>query len=195
MHPSYRFLGEDDTGELRDGLDPVYPAIEGIGPQTLGKFVDIALRRLPPAADLELLPADLLAGLDLPTLREALLAAHRPPVGTPLAELSSGTHPAIRRLALEEMLAHHLSLRRQRIALRAHGALPVPADAVLAERLRGALPYSLTGAQQRVSALADDVDATVRTCTELGGTLWAAARPSSPRWRRCRRSRQAARRR
>ena len=150
VHPSYRFLGEEDTGELRDGLDPVYPAIEGIGPQTLGKFVDIALRRLPPAEELELLPAELLAGLDLPTLREALLAAHRPPVGTPLAELSSGTHPAIRRLALEEMLAHHLSLRRQRIALRAHGALPIPANAALADRLRKGLPYTLTGAQQRV---------------------------------------------
>jgi len=152
VHPSYRFLAEDEAGALRDGLDPVYPAIEGIGAQTLGKIIDQALRRLPPAEELELLPAPLLAGLDLPSLREALLTAHRPPVGTPLDALASGAHPAIRRLALEEMLAHHLSLRRQRIALQAHGAVPVPAGGALAPRLRKALPYALTGAQQRVLA-------------------------------------------
>jgi ATP-dependent DNA helicase RecG len=150
VHPSYRFLGEDEDGSLREGLDPVYPAIEGIGAQTLCKLVEQALRRLPPAEELELLPAELLAGLDLPSLREALLAAHRPPVGTPLDALASGAHPAIRRLALEEMLAHHLSLRRQRIALQAHGAIPIPANGKLAPKVRKALPYALTGAQQRV---------------------------------------------
>jgi ATP-dependent DNA helicase RecG len=152
VHPNYRFLGEDDDGVLRDGLDPVYPAIEGVGPQTLCKLIDLALRRLPPAEELELLPPALLQGLDLPPLREALLAAHRPPVGTALESLRDGTHPAIRRLALEEMLAHHLSLRRQRIALQAHGAVPIAPDAALPARLLAALPYALTGAQQRVLA-------------------------------------------
>jgi ATP-dependent DNA helicase RecG len=150
VHPGYRFLGEDDAGPLRDALDPVYPAVEGLGAQTLCKLVDAALQRLPPAQELELLPADLLRDLDLPSLREALLAAHRPPVGTALDALATGTHPAIRRLALEEMLAHHLSLRRQRIALRAHGAVPIPGDGALARGLLEALPYALTGAQRRV---------------------------------------------
>jgi ATP-dependent DNA helicase RecG len=150
VHPSYRFLADDEDGALREGLDPVYPAVEGMGPQTLAKLIDSALARLPPADALELLPASLLKGLDLPPLRDALLAAHRPPQGTALDALASGTHPAIRRLALEEMLAHHLSLRRQRIALRAHGATPVPGGSPLAAALRDSLPYSLTGAQQRV---------------------------------------------
>jgi ATP-dependent DNA helicase RecG len=152
VHPSYRFLAEDDAGPLRDALDPVYPAVEGLGALTLSKLIDAALQRLPDAEALELLPADLLRGLGLPSLREALLAAHRPPVGTALDALATGTHPAIRRLALEEMLAHHLSLRRQRIALRAHGAVPVPGNGGLARALRGTLPYSLTGAQSRVLA-------------------------------------------
>ena len=152
VHPSYRFLADDDDGALREGLDPVYPAIEGIGAQTLCKLIEVALRQLPPAEELELLPPALLRGLDLPPLREALLTAHRPPLGTGIESLRDGTHPAIRRLALEEMLAHHLSLRRQRIALQAHGAQPVPADGALAPKLRACLPYALTGAQQRVLA-------------------------------------------
>ena len=59
VHPSYRFLGEDDDGALRDALDPVYPAIEGIGAQTMAQLVGEALKRLPPAPELELLPAAL----------------------------------------------------------------------------------------------------------------------------------------
>ncbi|HSR65675.1 MAG TPA: ATP-dependent DNA helicase RecG, partial [Xanthomonadaceae bacterium] len=53
------------------------------------------------------------------------------------------------RLAMEELLAHHLSLRRQRIAQQAHAAPPLTKQA-LAQRLRKALPFALTGAQQRV---------------------------------------------
>ena len=39
---------------------------------------------------------------------------HRPPPGADIARLAAGAHPCQRRLALEEMLAHHLSLRRLR---------------------------------------------------------------------------------
>ena len=58
VHPSYRVLGEDDAGQLRESLDPVYPAIEGLGPQTLRQLIArgaaSACRR---RATLELLPA------------------------------------------------------------------------------------------------------------------------------------------
>ena len=152
VHPGYRFLAEHDDGALRDSLDPVYPAIEGLGALTIAKLVAEALKRLPPAAELELLPAGLTASLALPTLRDALLVAHRPPPDTDVALFASGKHPALQRLAFEELLAHHLSLRRQRIALRAHGASPIKGRGALVARLRAGLPYALTGAQQRVFA-------------------------------------------
>jgi ATP-dependent DNA helicase RecG len=85
-------------------------------------------------------------------LREALLQAHRPPPDTDVALFASGRHPALQRLAFEELLAHQLSLRRQRIALRAHGALPIRASGKLSQRLEAQLPYTLTGAQRRVLA-------------------------------------------
>ncbi len=95
------------------------------------------------------MPPAVLRDRALPSLREALLTVHRPPQDADVAALSAGTHPAQRRLALEELLAHHLSLRRQRIALQAHAA-PRLRGGALAERLRKALPFALTGAQQRV---------------------------------------------
>jgi ATP-dependent DNA helicase RecG len=151
VHPSYRVL-EDDAGALGDVLDPVYPGIEGIGPAALRKLIGLALERLPDEAALELLPRGWLADLGLPPLREALRTVHRPPQGSDVAALLAGTHPAQRRLALEELLAHHLSLRRQRIALQSHRATALAGTGLLAQRLLDALPFGLTGAQQRVFA-------------------------------------------
>ena len=159
VHPSYRFLAEADQGAMRDSLDPVYPVIEGVGPQTMSRLIAEALKRLPPAEELELLPGAVIRALDMPTLKEALLVAHRPPPDTDVLLFSSGRHPSLQRLAFEEMLAHHLSLRRQRIALRAHGASAIKGRGALADSLRKGLPYSLTGAQRRVY---DEVSADMR---------------------------------
>jgi ATP-dependent DNA helicase RecG len=152
VHPSYRFLAEDDAGALQESLDPVYPAIEGVGALSVARLVGEALKRLPPEEELELLPRELAATHELPSLRAALLAAHRPPADVDVEDFLAGRHPALQRLAFEELLAQHLSLRRQRIALRAHGAEPVPREdrSGLCARLCDRLGYALTGAQRRV---------------------------------------------
>ncbi|WP_206861772.1 ATP-dependent DNA helicase RecG [Lysobacter changpingensis] len=147
VHPSYRMIDEAGDDALGTSLDPVYPAIEGLGPVSLRRLIGQALDRLPDEAALELLPRELRDGL--PSLREALLTVHRPPQDADVASLLAGRHPAQRRLAIEELLAHHLSLRRQRIAQQAHAA-PVLRKTALADKLRKRLPFALTGAQQRV---------------------------------------------
>ena len=134
VHPSYHVLGEGEDAALGQALDPVYPAVEGIGPASLRKLISQALDRLPDAATLELLPDSFLAGLRLPSLRDALLTMHRPP---PDADM-------------EELLAHHLSLRRQRIALQQHRAPSLRGRDGLVKALRESLPFQLTGAQARV---------------------------------------------
>ena len=149
VHPSYKLLDDAAAGELGDQLDPVYPAIEGLGTLSLRRLIGLALERLPQDDSLELLPPALCAELQLPSLREALLTVHRPPRDADVSALLAGRHPAQRRLVLEELLAHHLSLRRQRIAQQAHAA-PALRAGRLAARLRKQLPFALTGAQQRV---------------------------------------------
>ena len=151
VHPSYRVLG-DDAQPLGDALDPVYPAIEGIGPASLRKLIGQALQRLPDDGALELLPRDWLQRQGLPALRDAIVLLHAPPRDADVASLQAGIHPAQRRLALEELLAHQLSLRRQRLALQAEGARALRGDESLVERLQQSLPFALTGAQARVYA-------------------------------------------
>ncbi|GAB3515076.1 ATP-dependent DNA helicase RecG [Pseudoxanthomonas daejeonensis] len=155
VHPSYRVLGDADEVALGDSLDPVYPAVEGVGPSTLKKLIGQALDLLPDTAVLDLLPVSLPGVSEtvlatLPDMRESLLALHRPPVDADLAALAAGTHPAQRRLAIEELLAHHLSLRRQRLAQQQLSARSLAGTGTLASRLRQGLPFALTGAQQRV---------------------------------------------
>jgi len=148
VHPSYRVIEHESA--LGEQLDPVYPTIEGIGPASLRRLIGLALDQLPDDEVLELLPRAMRDNLRLPSLREALLTVHRPPRDADVAALLAGTHPAQRRLVLEELLAHHLSLRRQRIALQQHRAPALAGKGRLAERLRDVLPFALTKAQRRV---------------------------------------------
>ena len=60
-------------------------------------------------------------------------------------------HPAQRRLAFEELLAQQLSLRRLREDLRRDPAWPLTGTDALRSGLRRALPYALTGAQERAA--------------------------------------------
>ncbi len=149
-HPSYRFLADDGDSDLRDRLDPVYPAVAGVGAGALRRLIGLALERLPPSQELELLPPHALRAHKLPDLRAALLTVHQPTADTDLLQLAAGIHPAQQRLALEELLAYQLSLRRQRMAVRRLGARSIEASDGLADALRKRLGFALTAAQERV---------------------------------------------
>jgi ATP-dependent DNA helicase RecG len=150
VHPSYRLLAADAELAVAERLDPVYPSVAGIGPQMLVRVIGHALDRLDAEAVLELLPPDWFAEAAGWSLRRALLYVHRPAPDADLGALAEGVHPAQRRLVLEELLAHHLSLRRQRDALQRLGAPALRRRGRLAAQLRGALPFALTAAQRRV---------------------------------------------
>jgi ATP-dependent DNA helicase RecG len=150
VHPQYRLLRGDVAVDAT--LTPVYPVTEGLGQQRLRGVIDKALACLPDEAALELIPPDLLAPLGLMPLRDALLQVHRPAPDADVAALLAGTHSAQQRLAFEELLAHHLSLKRMRARVRRQRAPALPVDPGLRKRFLDALPFVLTAAQRRVAA-------------------------------------------
>jgi ATP-dependent DNA helicase RecG len=75
---------------------------------------------------------------------------HRPPPDAKLELLATGKHPAQRRLAFEELLAQHLSLRLLRHQVQRDASWPLASSADAIQRFLGALPFSLTNAQARV---------------------------------------------
>ncbi len=149
VHPQYRALRGEVPVEAT--LTPIYPVTEGLGQQRLRGVIDKALARLPGEAALELVPRELIEPLGLMPLRDALLGVHRPPPDADVAALLAGRHPAQQRLAFEELLAHHISLKRLRASMRRHRAPALPGDAGLRQRFLDALPFALTRAQARVA--------------------------------------------
>ncbi len=148
-HPEYTFLGADEAPSAEPHLTPVYPTTEGLHQLSVRRIAQQAIERHVDAIP-EHLPAAVLAPLKLPTLPEALRFVHQPPPGVDVPTLEAGQHPAQQRLVFEELLAHHLSLRRLRAQLEIQRAPSIQVNGRLAERLLATLPFKLTGAQQRV---------------------------------------------
>ncbi len=150
IHPEYRVQGDLSTPELQETLTPVYPTTEGVKQATLRKLTDQALDLLDTCAIEELLPPELSQGMM--TLPEALRTLHRPPPTLQLSDLETGQHPAQRRLILEELLAHNLSMLALRAGAQRFHAQPLSANDALKNKLLAALPFKPTGAQARVVA-------------------------------------------
>ena len=147
-HPQYRAL-RDGEQPVEEALTPVYPTAAGIGQNQWRKLCSQALRHLQRAA-----PADLLLpGHPYPyDLVAALGYLHAPPPDADQALLREGQHPAQQRLALEELIAHHLSLRVLRSRHRANPAPVLGAHPEAQRQLFAALAFEPTGAQRRVMA-------------------------------------------
>ncbi|WP_455814890.1 ATP-dependent DNA helicase RecG [Pseudomonas graminis] len=148
IHPEYKVQGDHSVTELQETLTPVYSTTEGIRQATLRNLTDQALTLLDTCAIAELLPPELSQGLI--SLPNALRTLHRPPPDMALADLDSGTHPAQRRLIMEELLAHNLSMLAVRAGAQRYHALPMAARHSLSEKLLAALPFKPTNAQARV---------------------------------------------
>ena len=91
------------------------------------------------------------------SLFEALTLIHTPPMHTDIAlqaaqleQLKERTHPACQRLIVEELTAHQLSMLYRRKQLHQHKAPKCDRNSPLADKLLANLPFSLTGAQDRV---------------------------------------------
>jgi ATP-dependent DNA helicase RecG len=152
VHPEYRLLRAEADEPIAACLTPIYPSTEGLQQTSWRGLTDQALALMERTAPAELLPPEILDPLGLPTLTEALAFLHRPPVGTPLQDLTEGRHPAFARLAFEELVAHQVSLRRMRLEQRRVSAPVLGGDGGLRERLRASLPFRLTASQERVVA-------------------------------------------
>ena len=152
VHPSYRRILRDEDEALSDRLTPVYPSTEKLGQATWLKLTDQSLELMASgelALD-ELLPQDLTGDLQMTSLAEAVKFIHRPPAGADVAALVERRHPAQQRLAMEELLAHNLSMQQLHRRQRAFSAYRMPRATPLETQFLERLPFECTGAQKRV---------------------------------------------
>jgi len=148
IHPEYQIVGPGFNNEVEEHLTPVYSTTDGVHQLKLRDLTDQALRYV---AELrEWLPADLLEKLELPTLHDAICLLHRPAADISVHALTDSRHPTQQRLAFEELLAHHLSMRQLRERMQAHHAPALQTAGQLQSQFLQSLEFSLTNAQQRV---------------------------------------------
>ena len=121
-HPEYRLLQEQETA-VEEALTPIYPTTAGIGQNQWRKLCEQALARLQREQVAELLPPSDKYPYEL---TRALHYLHTPPPDASLDLLREGRHPAQLRLALEELVAHNLSLHRLRERQQREGAPSLP---------------------------------------------------------------------
>lgn len=148
VHPEYSLLAESARFEAEQTLTPWYPTTEGIQQTRMRDLVNQSLNDLPELKDW--LPEALLAERNLPGLQSAVLMLHHPPSSEPVDVFLSGQHPSQQRLALEELLAHHLSLRKKRQHEMIEQAPVLGREISIATRVEAQLGFQLTSAQLRV---------------------------------------------
>lgn len=152
IHPEYRLL-DDGPVVLEETLTPIYPATEGVHQATLRNIASQALSYLNERSVPELLPGSL-ASDEMP-LAEAIRVLHNPPTDADQQSLLEGAHPAQRRLAMEELLAHHVSMLQARQQAQQVTAYSIQPEGQLREQFLQRLPFTPTGAQQRVATEID----------------------------------------
>jgi ATP-dependent DNA helicase RecG len=153
IHPEYRVSEHPLPAPVAE-CTPVYPAAEGVRQPALRRAIGGALDRHLEAVT-EHLPEELRKPLRLPTLANSLSRIHRP---TPALLVNDGLALYRQRLALEELLAHHLALKRLRTRRERIAAPVLTGPGELLRQLRAALGFEPTEAQkQAVRAVRADL--------------------------------------
>ena len=153
VHPDYQVIANPEAYVIETRLTPVYPLTEGLSQTTLRKAVKHALSlcNSEPQLLVDWIPETILKNYHYPSLIEAIQTLHAPDESVSIEALQNGSVPALKRLAFEELLAHHLSLRTTRNKTKAWQAPVFPsASETIIEQFLRSLPFKLTGAQQRV---------------------------------------------
>ncbi|MBM9595627.1 ATP-dependent DNA helicase RecG [Roseitranquillus sediminis] len=140
-HPDY-IVAPEDLGDLPE-IEPVYPLANGVTQRLMRNAARAVLDRLPQLD--EWTDPHLLTREGWPDWSEALRLAHWPRSQEDVRPQAA----ARRRLAYDELFAHQMTLALARARSRRAAGRPSVGTGQMTSRLRGALPYALTSAQER----------------------------------------------
>ncbi len=152
IHPEYKIIHHIDDCITDDTLTAVYPLTEGLRQASLRKAIHqaISLYNDNPDSLPDLLPEALLNHFQYPSLVDALNTLHTPKPGMSADALLVSPNPALKRLALEEFIAHQLSQLKIKLSDKHWQAPMLKSTQEQTQHLLNNLAFNLTAAQQRV---------------------------------------------
>lgn len=147
VHPQCKAWRDD--APVNAQLTPVYPTTAGLAQASIRKAVTLAIQH---EGLRETLPAWVYASQQLPSFAESIRTLHQPTPEISLEALQARALPAWQRLALDELLAQQLSMRKHYAKRRRLDAPSVAASKRLVPGLLKNLAFQLTHAQTKVVA-------------------------------------------
>ncbi|WP_304986036.1 ATP-dependent DNA helicase RecG [Coxiella-like endosymbiont] len=151
VHPEYRVVDPTIPIPTEEHLTAVYSTTKGLPQTKLRDLLSQALNYLKKSHVFEeLFSESLRQEFNLPTLIASLIYVHCPPSNAPLELLKAGKHPAQQRLIIEELVAQQIGLLKLRLRAKMYLAPVLNLEAEGQNKLRQALPFKLTAAQERV---------------------------------------------
>ena len=152
IHPETVVIDPDNPLPLPQTLTPHYPTTEGLHQLSIKRIVQQVIDKLKTDGLAETLPQDWLDKHQFPDFTAAMIDLHNPESKQDSALIAQTKHPGQYRFIVEELAAHRLALLERRRQVRSRKTPQIVADDKLQQQLCETLPFSLTGAQQRVLA-------------------------------------------
>lgn len=150
-HPEVLNFADKDI-DLEERMTPIYSLTAGISQKQMQGFIDNLLSELKD----EHFPA-FLEDRDI-NLKDALYFLHKPPTDVNIEQLENKKYPVQEILALEEIVAHQVALKKSREHFNRELASPIHLDQAATHQFKENLPFTLTGAQSRViSEIENDI--------------------------------------
>jgi len=148
VHPEYTILTPGICIPVEDKLTPVYPATKGVSQKLLANLVKNALHLIEPFKHtLSLWPPTIAKEHDFSDNFAIIKQLHFPETSISLTALNSFSLEIQQQLALEEMVAQNIALRKQRQVTKVHKSYPLQVDLALKDKLQTNLGFALTNAQ------------------------------------------------
>ena len=133
IHPEYRILSDEVIIPVEKNLTPIYPTTEGLSQLFWRKVTDQALKLILQGGVLEdILPPAILQKFTFPTLSEALLFVHRPPVNAAMELLTEGKHISQKTISVRRVISAPLEF----VAFKKYVSNPKSTDFFKKRKLR-----------------------------------------------------------
>lgn len=152
IHPEYNIISESTSPLHSDHLTAIYPTTEGLRQLSIRQLIKQALTLLNKSSLQELLDSNLLVSSNLPAmpLLNAISFVHQPPSDADQILLAEHQHPCQRRLVVEELLAHQLTMLKLKQDNQQHKTYTLSPNKALLDSFLANLIFTPTAAQQRV---------------------------------------------
>ena len=150
-HPEYQLLDTETEIMVEETLTPIYPSTQGLSQTRLRQLIKKAIITCEPVLQtLEWMSNEQQQHLGVQSMASAIEHLHHPAPDTLLHTLENGSHPALKRLAFDELLAQRLGLQLANQHRAKRLAPAFTSSITLINRFLSLLPFSLTTAQQQV---------------------------------------------